>query len=196
MECQPLTTEERRILLRLAREAIREALSDTSVHEVSLEGLPPRLRENGAAFVTLTLGGQLRGCIGSLSAHRPLAVDVQRHAVDAAFDDPRFPPLTDSEFPLLRIEISVLTEPQPLPFVDSDDLLQRLRPGVDGVILERGWNRGTFLPQVWEQLPEPKAFLSHLCQKAGLPSSAWRWPDIRVSVYQVEKFTEDELREE
>lgn len=196
MQSQPLTVEERRILLRLAREAIREALSDASVPEVSLEGLPPRLRGKGAAFVTLTLGGQLRGCIGSLSAHRPLAVDVQRHAVDAAFDDPRFPPLTDSELPSLCIEISVLTEPQPLSFVDPDDLLRRLRPGVDGVILERGWSRGTFLPQVWEQLPEPKAFLSHLCQKAGLPPNAWRWPDIKVSIYQVEKFTEDESHQE
>lgn len=190
MDTQPLTAEEKQTLLRLAREAIREALSDASMPEIALETLPLRLRENGAAFVTLTLDGQLRGCIGSLSAHRPLVLDVQRHAVDAAFDDPRFPPLTDLEFAPLRIEISVLSEPQPLFYADPDDLLRKLRPEIDGVILERGWNRGTFLPQVWEQLPEPEVFLSHLCQKAGLPSNAWKWPDIRISLYQVEKFME------
>ncbi|MDX9952502.1 MAG: AmmeMemoRadiSam system protein A [Anaerolineae bacterium] len=191
MDTQPLTAEEKQTLLRLAREAIREALSDASMPEIALETLPLRLRENGAAFVTLTLDGQLRGCIGSLSAHRPLVLDVQRHAVDAAFDDPRFPPLTDLEFAPLRIEISVLSEPQPLLYADPDDLLRKLRPGIDGVILERGWNRGTFLPQVWEQLPEPEIFLSHLCQKAGLPTNAWKWPDIRISLYQVEKFMEE-----
>lgn len=191
MDTQPLTAEEKQTLLRLAREAIREALSDASMPEIALETLPLRLRENGAAFVTLTLDGQLRGCIGSLSAHRPLVLDVQRHAVDAAFDDPRFPPLTDLEFAPLRIEISVLSEPQPLFYADPDDLLRKLRPEIDGVILERGWNRGTFLPQVWEQLPEPEVFLSHLCQKAGLPSNAWKWPDIRISLYKVEKFMEE-----
>lgn len=191
MDNQPLTAEEKQILLRLAREAIREALSGASMPELALQALPPRLREKGAAFVTLTLDGQLRGCIGSLSAHRPLALDVQRHAVDAAFDDPRFPPLTDLEFLPLRIEISVLSEPQPLAYTDPDDLLRKLRQGIDGVILERGWNRGTFLPQVWEQLPERELFLSHLCQKAGLPSNAWKWPDIRISLYQVEKFMEE-----
>lgn len=191
MEMQLLTAEERQILLTLAREAIREALSDAAAPELALEQLPPRLQAKGAAFVTLTLDGQLRGCIGSLQAHRPLAADVQRHAVDAAFDDPRFPPLMDSEFPTLRIEISVLSEPQPVAYTDPQDLLQKLRPGVDGVVLERGWNRATFLPQVWEQLPEPEQFLGHLCQKAGLPANAWRWPDIKISLYQVEKFMEE-----
>ncbi len=191
MEMQLLTAEERQILLTLAREAIREALSDAAAPELALEQLPPRLQAKGAAFVTLTLDGQLRGCIGSLQAHRPLAADVQRHAVDAAFDDPRFPPLMDSEFPHLRIEISVLSEPQPVAYTDPQDLLQKLRPGVDGVVLERGWNRATFLPQVWEQLPEPEQFLGHLCQKAGLPANAWRWPDVKISLYQVEKFMEE-----
>ncbi len=191
MENQPLTAEEKQILLHLAREAIHAALGAGPMPEIPLGTLPPRLRAKGAAFVTLTLHEQLRGCIGSLAAHRPLALDVQHHAVNAAFDDPRFPPLTDLEFQPLRIEISVLSEAQPLHYTDPDDLLQRLRPGVDGVILERGWNRGTFLPQVWEQLPEPQLFLSHLCQKAGLPANAWRWPDIQVSVYQVEKFMEE-----
>lgn len=191
MEMQLLTAEERQILLTLAREAIREALSDAAAPELALEQLPPRLQAKGAAFVTLTLDGQLRGCIGSLQAHRPLAADVQRHAVDAAFDDPRFPPLMDSEFPTLRIEISVLSEPQPVAYTDPQDLLHKLRPRVDGVVLERGWNRATFLPQVWEQLPEPEQFLGHLCQKAGLPANAWRWPDVKISLYQVEKFMEE-----
>lgn len=188
MEIQPLTAEEKQILLRLARDAIREALKGNPLPEIDLATLPPRLQAKGAAFVTLTLQGQLRGCIGSLMAHRPLALDVQQHAVDAAFDDPRFPPLTDLEFRPLRIEISVLSEPQPLIFSSPEELLQKLRPGVDGVVLERGWNRGTFLPQVWEELPEPEEFLSHLSRKAGLPANAWRWPDIQIKVYQVEKF--------
>lgn len=192
MEQPLLTAEEKQILLRLAREAIQEALGDAPVSPLALETLPPRLQAKGAAFVTLTLDGQLRGCIGSLHAHRPLAEDVQRHAVDAAFDDPRFPPLTDLEFPHLRIEISVLSEPQPLHYTDPQDLLRKLRPGIDGVVLERGWNRATFLPQVWEQLPDPATFLGHLCQKAGLPTNAWQWPDVRISVYQVEKFMEGE----
>lgn len=192
MEAKSLTAEEKQILLRLAREAIREALSAASAPEIALDTLPPRLQAKGAAFVTLTRAGQLRGCIGSLAAHRPLALDVQRHAVEAAFDDPRFPPLTDSEFPELRIEISALSEPRPLVYVNANDLLHKLRPGVDGVVLERGWNRATFLPQVWEQLPEPELFLGQLCQKAGLPGNAWQWPDIKISLYQVEKFMEEQ----
>ncbi|MBN1261418.1 MAG: AmmeMemoRadiSam system protein A [Anaerolineae bacterium] len=186
-----LPVNEKALLLQIAREAIRARLEGRSLPVLALQDLPSRLVAAGAAFVTLTLHGHLRGCIGSLIAHRPLVEDVQRHAVDAAFEDPRFSPLTDREYPELHIEISVLSAPKPLPYEDAGDLVRKLRPGIDGVILRRGWNRATFLPQVWEQLPEPETFLSNLCYKAGLPANAWRWPDVEVSVYQVEKFGED-----
>lgn len=190
MTTQSLTPEEQQILLKLARETIGRALQGDPEPPPVPEPLTSRLQEPGAAFVTLTLGGTLRGCIGSLVARRPLVIDVRENALAAAFEDPRFPPLTLSEFPRLHIEISVLTAPQPLSYDGPDDLLRKLRPEVDGVIIERGWQRATFLPQVWEQLPNPVEFLEHLCYKAGLPINAWRWPDLKVSTYQVEKFEE------
>lgn len=191
MEEQTLSAEEKRILLRLAREAIREGLHQpAALPALYLEELPRRLQEEGATFVTLTLAGSLRGCIGSLVAYRPLAVDVRRNALAAAFDDPRFPPLTAAEFPRIKVEVSVLSPPCPLAYDGPDDLLRQLRPGVDGVVLERGWHRATFLPQVWEQLPDPEEFLAHLCYKAGLSADAWRSPTLEISTYQVEKFKE------
>jgi len=151
---------------------------------------PVWLDEPAATFVTLTLHGQLRGCIGSLEAHRSLYDDVTHNARAAAFGDPRFPPLAADEFPAVRIEVSVLTAPQPLQFSSEADALRRLRPGIDGVILQYGRRRATFLPQVWEQLPEPREFLAHLKQKAGLPAD-FRADDMRLAVYQVEKFQAD-----
>lgn len=192
MTTQSLTPEEQRALLKLARETIGRALQGNPEPPPAPEPLTPRLQEPGASFVTLTLGGTLRGCIGSLVARRPLVIDVRENALAAAFEDPRFPPLTLPEFSRLHIEVSVLTAPQPLPYDGPDDLLRKLRPEVDGVIIERGWQRATFLPQVWEQLPNPVEFLEHLCYKAGLPVNAWRWPDLKVSIYQVEKFEEAE----
>ncbi|SFC94127.1 uncharacterized protein, PH0010 family/AmmeMemoRadiSam system protein A [Thiohalospira halophila DSM 15071] len=132
---------------------------------------PPALTAPGAAFVTLQREGQLRGCIGSLEAHHPLGEDVIANARAAAFRDPRFPPLQSPELPGLHVEVSVLTAPEPFPFTDEADLLNRLQPGVDGLILEAGArHRGTFLPAVWESLPEPRTFLTELRRKAGLPS--------------------------
>lgn len=130
-------------------------------------------RDNGAAFVTLKKAGQLRGCIGSLSAHRPLAEDVSENAYAAAFRDPRFPPLRSEELDGLEISISVLTPPQRLSFASEQELLAQLRPGVDGLILTEGGRRGTFLPSVWESYPEPAVFLRHLKMKAGLPPDYW-----------------------
>ncbi len=184
-----LNEPERQQLLQIAHQAIAGAL-DGKALAPEMEALPERLQAPGASFVTLTLHGQLRGCIGSLSAYRPLGQDVYHNAIAAAFDDPRFPPLAAAEAVLIRIEISVLTAPRPLAYTSPDDLLRKLRPGIDGVVLERGWNRATFLPQVWEQLPDPEEFLTHLCRKGGLPANAWRWPDLQVSIYQVEKFYE------
>jgi len=144
---------------------------------LDLDSVPAALRAPGAAFVTLTRAadGALRGCIGSLEAHRPLAQDVLAHGFDAGFRDPRFPSIGAEDLPALEVSVSVLTPAVALPFKDRDDLLARLRPGVDGVILQQGRRRGLFLPQVWAQLPDPDVFLAHLLRKAGLPSD--RWPD-------------------
>ena len=147
------------------------------------------LESPGAAFVTLTKHGALRGCIGSLSAHRPLRDDVVANAVNAAVHDPRFPPLTHAELAETHIEVSVLSAPQPLPFANHADAVARLRPRVDGVILEYESHRGTFLPQVWDQLPHASDFLSHLVRKAGLPAGWWD-DSARLSRYTVTAFEE------
>ena len=186
-----LSDEEGRYLLHLARHTIAAALHAA--------GSPPpsptstgRLEAPGASFVTLTTrGGALRGCIGSLVARRPLVEDIRANALAAAFEDPRFSPLTKDELPQLQVEISVLTEPAPLTYSNPQDLIAKLRPHVDGVVLQRGWHRATFLPQVWEQLLIPEEFLGHLCTKAGLPAGAWREDDLEISIYQVRKFEEE-----
>ena len=143
----------------------------------------------GASFVTLTIDGDLRGCIGSLEAWRPLRDDVKSNAVSAAFRDPRFRPLSQAEFAQTAIEVSVLAKPEPMAFDSRDDLERQLRPGVDGLILSARGHRGTFLPQVWEQLPRPAEFVDHLLRKAGLPASYWG-PDVAVSRYTVTAFHE------
>ena len=134
----------------------------------------------------------MRGCIGNLTANEPLSEGVRRNAINAAFHDPRFPPLTDKELDEVDIEVSILTEPQPLDYVDGEDLLTRLRVDVDGVIIRKGHASATFLPQVWEQLPDPEEFLGHLCMKAGLSSDAWRQNKLDVLTYQVQYFEESE----
>jgi len=187
----PLTPEERQTLLTLAREAITRATHRQEPPVVDLNAVSEGLRRDGASFVTLTKHGALRGCIGSLEPRRPLAVDVRENAVAAAFHDPRFPPMHMEELEDLQVEISVLSPPQPLFFDSPDDLIAKLRPGVDGVVIERGWNRATFLPQVWEKLPDPHQFLEHLCLKAYLPADAYRSPGLDVYTYQVEKFGEE-----
>ena len=191
MTTQTLTPEERAYLLALARTTIEETTGQPAVPP-EIPDAAPRLTAPGAAFVTLrTRHSDLRGCIGSLVAHRPLIDDVRENAIAAATRDPRFSPVTAKELSGLVIEVSVLTPSEPLAFDGPEDLLRKLRPHVDGVVIARGWNRATFLPQVWEQLPSPEAFLSNLCYKAGLPGNAWRWPDLEVSIYQVEEFEEE-----
>ncbi len=187
------TVEERRILLRVAREAIGARLEGRPEPRLDRAAIPASLWRPGASFVTLTIGGRLRGCIGSLQAYRPLVEDVQQNAIAAAFHDPRFPPLSRAEFDRVRIEVSILSEPKPLAFDGPEDLLRKLRPGVDGVVLHYRGRRATFLPQVWEQLPDGVDFLSNLAYKAGLPPDAWRWPGVQIETYQVEKFTEGEV---
>jgi hypothetical protein len=150
---------------------------------------PAWLEEPAATFVTLTIRGELRGCIGSIEPHRSLHDDVARNARAAAWEDPRFPPLTAGEWPAVRVEVSVLNEPQPYPFRSEADALSRLRPGIDGVILEYRGRRALFLPQAWEHLPDAREFLAHLKQKAGLPADLWN-DDLRLSVFQVEAYHE------
>jgi len=185
-----LTEGERQILLRLARESIENAVAGKHPTPIDLKSLPEQLREDGASFVTLTIHGELRGCIGALEAYQPLAEDVREHAVAAAFEDPRFPPLSKGELNRIKIEVSRLTRPKPLEYSSSDDLVKKLRPHVDGVILKDDFRRATFLPQVWEKVPNADEFLGHLCMKMGLKGNAWRDAKLQVYIYQVEEFSE------
>jgi len=181
-----LTQTEQEELLKLARQTLRAAVAQRELPSVHL--LPPRLLQPGAVFVTLTRQGELRGCVGSLQAHQPLAEDVREHTVDAALHDYRFEPVTPAEEPGLRIEISLLTPPQPLLYSSPQELLQKLRPGVDGLTLSDGLRRATFLPQVWETLPDKDVFLSHLCRKMGLAPNAWRDQPLQAFIYQAQAF--------
>ena len=186
-----LTEEQGKALLQLARQRIEGHLGIASGDADGREPAGVVVREKRGVFVTLHRGGALRGCIGSLAATEPLVDAVKRNAVNAAFHDPRFEPLTVAELPDLHIEVSILTEPQPLPHADADELLRLLRPGVDGVILQgSGDEQATFLPQVWQQLPLPVQFLGHLCRKAGLAENAWRSGKLRIHTYQVQSFEE------
>ena len=177
------------VLIGLARHAIAERLGISAVApEIESAAW---LQATAATFVTLTMRGALRGCIGTLTACRPLHEDVTANAVAAAFHDPRFPPLTAAEFDVVRVEVSLLSAMQPLAFADESGALSAIRPGVDGVVLEYGSHKATFLPQVWAQLPEPEQFMAHLKLKAGLTADFWH-PDLRLFIYQVEKFQEKE----
>jgi uncharacterized protein len=149
------------------------------------------LAEPGASFVTLKHNGQLRGCIGSLQAHQSLLDDVRHNAEAAAFHDPRFSPLRADEYIQIQIEVSVLSPLTPLGAQDETSAIDQLRPGVDGVVLQCGNHRGTFLPQVWESLPEPKRFLAELKRKAGLAPEFWS-DDVRLYRYHVDKWAENQ----
>lgn len=186
---KPLDHQDERgeTLLKVARSAIASHLGEAA--HVRTYASQPWMHEPRASFVTLTQQGNLRGCIGSLQAHRPLVEDVRANAVSAAVRDPRFPPMQADELPHTRIEVSLLSHAEPIVFESEVHALAQLRPGIDGVILEYGYARGTFLPQVWESLPQPAEFLSHLKRKAGLPASFWH-EDIRLSRYTVTKWKE------
>jgi AmmeMemoRadiSam system protein A len=146
----------------------------------------------GATFVTLKQDGELRGCIGSLEAHRLLAIDVRRNALAAAFSDPRFPPLVAQELDVTTVEVSLLSPASRVEVADEEDLLARLEPGVDGIVLELGRRRATFLPQVWETLPDPRDFIGALKRKAGMPANFWS-AEMRVSRYTVAKWHQAEF---
>jgi AmmeMemoRadiSam system protein A len=186
-----LTLEEQQTLLRLAREAIQRGVNGEKLTPLDPSELPSHLREEGSSFITLTVRGQLRGCIGALDPYQSLAEDVRQHAVAAALEDPRFPPVQKEELNGIRIEVSRLTRPVPLEYKDAADLLSKLRPHVDGVVLRDGtFRRGTFLPQVWEKISDPVEFLNNLCYKMGVNENLWRMRHMEVFTYQVEEFHE------
>ena len=188
MTTSTLDPSERHVLLDVARKSIRHGLDHGSPLQVVPGDYAPALQAQRASFVTLHLDRELRGCIGHLEAVEPLVADVADNAFSAAFKDPRFPAVRETELAGLHIHVSVLTPAEPMEFTSEADLLRQLRPGVDGLILEDGWARGTFLPSVWESLPEPREFLAHLKRKAGLPMSHWS-DRLRIYRYTTESFS-------
>lgn len=175
------------LLLAIARATIAKKLGIKAWTDESA----PWLQEKGATFVTLMLDQELHGCIGSILPERSLLEDIKSNALSAAFHDPRFPPLTQEEFSRIAIEVSELSSLEPLRYLTEEEAVTLLRPFVDGVVLEYGWRRGTFLPQVWNMLPEPERFLAHLKVKAGLPADFWD-EGIKLARYTVQKWKEAE----
>jgi AmmeMemoRadiSam system protein A len=167
------TDIEKAIILKVAKDSIYHGLIHHRPVPINLAEYPQVLQNTLASFVCIKINKNLRGCIGSLTAHQPLIKDIAENAFAAAFSDPRFPMVTMNEFPKLEIRVSVLSKPEFIKFTSESDLLQQLRPGVDGLILQDLEFRGTFLPAVWEDLPTPSLFLQHLKLKAGLPSDYW-----------------------
>ena len=185
-----LTVEQGRFLLRVVRLTIGKNLGGNE----KIPGLEDAaLQRESGTFVTLKLAGQLRGCIGNLEPAGSLYDGIQRNAINAAFNDYRFSPLTAEELKRVHIDISILSPASPLSYRDGQDLVRQLRPGIDGVILRHGAAAATFLPQVWEQLPQPEQFLGHLCRKAGLPEKIWRDSHPEILVYQVQCFAEEDV---
>ena len=187
-----LNTKDKKTLLKLARQSIQTGLDNgvpVSINDLDYDSA---LQVKAACFVTLTINHQLRGCIGHLEAIQPLVKDVAENAFSAAFRDPRFPALSKDELSRCDLEISVLTPPQPMSFDSEADLLDQIQPGTDGLILEDGLKRGTFLPSVWESLPEKQQFWDHLKLKAGLPVNHWS-DSVKVSRYHSLAFSEEDL---
>ncbi len=179
------TPEEQTILLQLAKQSLQWSTQHPQPMPIKLEDYPEKLQQQRACFVTLHKNGQLRGCIGSLQAHRPLVLDVVSNAFAAAQKDPRFPAVKQNELNEIDLDISILTPPEPMQFTSEADFMQQLRPGIDGIIIEDKGRRATFLPSVWEQLPDKLQFMQHLKQKAGLPANYWS-DTIKVQRYQSE----------
>ena len=190
-----LTKDQGQMLVKLARQTMMEQLGfnpcKTDDDALATARRDKDLQAQRGIFICLKISGQLRGCIGNLAATDSIVEGVRNNAVSAAFHDPRFAPLTADELNEVELEVSVLTENQPLSYDAAEDLLNKLRVNVDGVILRKGALCATFLPQVWEQLPEPEQFLSHLCLKAGLSADAWKTTKLEVSTYQVQCFQEN-----
>jgi AmmeMemoRadiSam system protein A len=183
---------ERRLLLELARQSIITASENKPLPSVDIDEMPPCLKEYRACFVTLHKDGMLRGCTGVLVARSPLVYEVIQTAAQTALQDPRFLPVMPGEADSLDIEISVLTPTQPLILSDPEELPHLIRPGIDGVTLSKNARRATFLPQVWERVPDPVIFLNMLCRKMGFPPNEWRFPGMSAEVYQVEQFSDQD----
>lgn len=182
-----LTEKTKTTLLDIAVKSIRHGLDNKTALSVNPLDYDDELQLMRASFVTLHINSVLRGCIGSLSAYRPLVQDVSANAFAAAFSDPRFPPVNSADIAKLDYHISVLTEATPMVFNSEEELLQQIRPGIDGLILNGNGRRGTFLPSVWETLPNKRDFLNQLKLKAGLPSNYWS-DNVRVERYTTESF--------
>ena len=188
---EEFSEQEGRYLLKVARETIEQRLFGRGARRG--DALPPpsaKLHQRRGTFVTLTKEGTLRGCIGHIIAQESVLEGVRINAINAAFKDPRFMPVQPQEWDKIKIEVSILTDPKPLEYKDAQDLLNKLRPGIDGVIIKKGYSQATFLPQVWEQLPQKEEFLTHLCLKAGLDGDEWKKGDLEVLTYQVQAFEE------
>lgn len=189
-----LTEEQGQRLITVARRTIAAKLSilaDTDRVVPDRDLADPAFQEKHGTFVTLKIKGQLRGCMGCLTPSETILEGIQRNAINSAFNDPRFPQLTPIELEEAAIDISILTAPEKLEYSDGNDLLAKLKPNHDGVILSKGLARATFLPQVWEQLPRPEDFLAHLCRKAGLSADEWKKGGLDVSIYHVQYFNEE-----
>ncbi len=180
-----LSREDRKLLIRVAQASVGHGLSHRAPLPVDLAQIPPALQQVRATFVTLHIGDDLRGCIGTLEARRPLAADVAENAFAAAFRDHRFKPVTEVEYYLLHFHISILQPAEAMTVTSENDLLQQLRPGIDGLIMQEAARRATFLPDVWHSVREPRSFLAHLKQKAGLPTDYWS-PGLRFWRYTTE----------
>lgn len=189
-----LSEDEGNYLLVVARNTIKNRLNNMEEPQIDWKNLPEKFQEQLGTFVTLTIDGNLRGCIGHIIPRETVIEGIRENSINAAFRDPRFPPLSREEFDKIEIEISILTAPEELSYTDADDLLNKLRPGVDGLIIKKGHYEATFLPQVWDQLPDKEEFLSHLCMKAGLSYDSWRKEKLQVSTYQVQAFEEEKGR--
>ena len=186
-----LTEEEGKYLLSVARDTIDRRLFKDKDKVPGESVKSSKFSERRGTFVTLTIGKALRGCIGHIVPQESLLEGIRVNAINAAFYDPRFKPLSGEEWDKVKIEISILTEPAPLYYSGANDLLAKLRPGIDGVIIKKGFHQATFLPQVWDQLPDKREFLTHLCLKAGMDGHSWEKEDLEVIIYQVQSFEED-----
>ncbi len=185
-----LTEEQGKYLLKVARETIDQELLGGKETSDPIPDLSPVFQDRRGTFVTLSIGGNLRGCIGHITPEESLIDGIKVNAINAAFRDPRFHPITRDEWKKVKIEISILTNPEPLHYTGADNLLEQIRHGIDGLIIKEGFNQATFLPQVWEQLPEKGEFLAHLCLKAGIKGNAWEKGGLEISTYQVQAFEE------
>lgn len=185
------TNEQKKFLLDLARRAIENYLNTGRSLEIDKKKIETDLKKNRGVFVTLTINGNLKGCIGHIIPIQSLYKDVIDNAIGAAFDDTRFTPLTKEEFNHINIEISILSLPKKLAYKNYADLIKKITPHKDGVIVKKGYNQATYLPQVWEDLSDKSAFLSSLCSKAGLPYDEWKNGELEIEIYTVEKFEEN-----